>query len=326
VTAADTGRDATSGRALVVRGLTDPRSMRDVIWPAYQADTGAGLVLDYRQDVDMEHLRAAVTEAEPGSRPDALIVADPRAFTDDELLVPVDGIDPRPLPDSWADPSGRWWPLYVQPIVFVFNSHYRVPPTRWTDLVDETWHDQLVFEAAFRMLTTGPALAELRPSMGDAAWDAWLVELGRGRPRQVGDNERAVLEVATGSRPGGLSNWNVARRVRPGSPARHVFLDPTPCIPGFGVVVEGGASPADAAALIRWLASPSGQAAYGRTGRIAAVVPDGGSPSIGSVLPPAVEPLVGTVDWVSDPEPWVEIYRRRLPPDGVTSAGKLRPS
>jgi ABC-type Fe3+ transport system substrate-binding protein len=272
----------------------------------------------------MESLRAATAAAEPGSRPDASIVADPRAFADDGLLVPVDGIDPRPLPERWTDASGRWWPLYVQPIVFVYNAHYRLPPRRWTDIVDDGWHDRLVFEAACRMLTTGPALAELRSGMGEADWDAWLSELAETRPRQVGDNERAVLEVATGSRPGGLSNWNVARRVRPGSPARHAFLDPTPCIPGFGVVVEGGASPSNGAAFIRWLASPAGQAAYGRTGRIAAVVPDGGSPTIASVLPPSVEPLVGTVDWVRDPDPWVEIYRRSLPIEGTMGAGKLR--
>jgi ABC-type Fe3+ transport system substrate-binding protein len=318
------GRGSASDRAaLVVRGLTDPRSMRDIVWPAFQRDSGMAMDLDYRQEVDMGRLREAVAELPAGGRPDVLIVANPQSFWSSGLLAPVDGIGPRSIPAAWSDEGERAWALYVQPIVVVYNAHYAVPPARWTDVADARWQDRLVFEAAVRMLTTGPAFAELQTEFGRTGWTAWLTALAAIRPRQVADNERAVLEVATGSRWAGLSNWNVARRVRPGSPVRHVFLDPTPCIPGFGAVVEGAAWPEAARTLVRWLASEAGQRAYGATGRIPAVAPEGSSMTVETVLPPSVRPMLGTADWVRDPDPWVAAFESAIPIAGTASAGKL---
>lgn len=307
---------------LVVWGLTDPRSMREIVWPAFLESTGLVATLDYRQDVDMGRLLDALAGAAPGSRPDVAIIANPHPFHSAGLLAVTDDIDTRGLPDAWTDGERRAVPLYVQPIVFVYNAHYALPPERWPDIVQDRWRDRLVFEAAAQMLTTGPALAELRSETGPDAWQAWLAALNAVRPRQVADNERAVLEIATGSRWGGLSNWNVARRVRPGSPVRHVFLDPTPCIPGFGAVVEGAASPDLARSLLRWLASADGQRAYAATGRIPAAPPADSPITIETVVP--VRSLVGTADWVRDPEPWVAIYEATIPVDGMVKAGKLR--
>jgi ABC-type Fe3+ transport system substrate-binding protein len=141
----------------------------------------------------------------------------------------------------------------------------------------------------------------------------------------VADNERAVLEVSTGARWTGLSNWNVARRVRPGSPVRHTYLSPTPCIPGFGLLVRGAPGASLARLFLTWLTSDSGQRAYARTGRIPAQPNVDAALSLAAILPRGVEPVYGTADWLTDPEPWADRYRELLPAQReVAREGKLR--
>jgi ABC-type Fe3+ transport system substrate-binding protein len=297
--------------------------MREVIWPSFLNDDGVVAELDYRQDVDMARLESDVDRSELGSRPDVLVVANPLVFARAGLIESIDAVASGDVPAAWTDPDRRWWPLYIQPIVFVYNAHYRLPPAGWEALADPGWDARLVFEAPARMLTTGPALAELHSAFGATAWSRWLAAIADRRPRQVADNERAVLEVATGSRWGGLSNWNVARRVRPGSPVRHVFLDPTPCIPGFAVVVDGGAWPELARRFVRWLVSDGGQRAYASTGRIPASASDTDVLGLSKVVPPGVRPLLGTADWIADPDPWIEMFEAAFPTVGTADAGKL---
>jgi ABC-type Fe3+ transport system substrate-binding protein len=124
----------------------------------------------------------------------------------------------------------------------------------------------------------------------------------------VGDNERSVLEVATGSRWVGLSNWNVALRLRKGSPVRRIFLDPTPCIPGFGVLVSGGSAPELGRQYLEWLATEDGQQAYSATGRVPALLEIDAANALRNVLPAGVTPLCGTIDWVARPRPWAERF------------------
>jgi ABC-type Fe3+ transport system substrate-binding protein len=311
-------------RTLVAVGLTDVRSVRTIIWPAFQADVGGAPELDYRQEVDMTRLLAEVAAAPPDDRPDVLIVTDPVAFDDAGLLDPTDGLaDPR-LPRAWTDPGGRWAPLYVQPVVFVYNAHYQRPPVRWSELLEPGWRARLVFEDPARMLTTGPALAELSSSLGMPAWRTFLAALATQEPLIVGDNERSVLEVATGARWGGFSNWNVARRVRRGSPVHHVYLDPTACIPGFGVRVRGGREPDLGRRYLTWLASAGGQRAYGLTGRIPAAPGPDAPTTLDTVLPPGIGRLTGSVDWLRGRAAWVSSFREAFGAVGELSAGKLR--
>jgi ABC-type Fe3+ transport system substrate-binding protein len=229
------------------------------------------------------------------------------------------------FPAGWTDPAGQWLPLYVQPIVGIYNGHRASPPRSWRDLADRSEPGRLVFDDPARMLTTGPALAELLATFGEAGWEAFVRSLADRTPGLVADNERAVLEVATGSRWTGLSNWNVARRVRPGSPVRHVFLAPTPCVPGFGVLIKDSPAPSLARLFLAWLGSERGQQAYAATGRIPARPDVGGWPSLSTVLPTGVEPVFGSSDWLADPDRWADRYRELLPADRATAAeGKLR--
>lgn len=317
-----TGADPSGATRLVARGLTDVRSFREVIWPAFRQHDPTATELDYRQDVDVTRLRREVGQVPPGERPDALILADPLLFARDGLLSPLEATTPDPGVPAWQDPSRRWATVYVQPIVATYNALYRRPPRSWLELADEAWHDRLVVEAPVRMLTTGPAFAELRGSMGEPAWSAWLARLAKAGMHQVGDNERAILEVATGSRWGGLANWNVARRVRPGSPVRHVFLDPTPIVPAFAAVVAGGRSPALGHRFVTWLASADGQAAVARTGRIPALGLEEPSSPSRTVIPASIGRLAGTADWVTEPDHWIEAFARIFPPPGAVHAGK----
>jgi ABC-type Fe3+ transport system substrate-binding protein len=309
---------------LVVRGLTDVRSVRELLWPAFREVDPDANELDYRQDVDMPRLRREVAAQRPGDRPDVLLVADPILFDRDGIVASVEGLDASGRPTAWVDPIGRWVSIYTQPIVAIHNAVYTRPPRSWLELADHAWHDRLVMEAPERMLTTGPAFAELRSALGSEPWTGWLAELAASGIRQVADNERAVLEVGTGARWAGLSNWNVARRVRPGSPVRHVFLDPTPCIPAFAVAVTGGRSPALGQRFVRWLGSSGGQEAYRRTGRIPAVEIEGRGDAGPSVIPSAVGRSAGTADWISDPDRWIGVFASIFPTEGVLRAGKLR--
>ena len=316
-------REPVAGR-LVARGLTDVRSVREILWPAFTADTAAGATLDYRQDVDMTRLRTEVGGAPPGARPDVLIVADPILFARDDLLAEQPTTDPGSRPATWEDATGRWTAVYVQPIVVVYNSLYVETIRSWAELGDDRWHRRIALEAPERMLTTGPAFAELRDGMGDALWHGWLEGIARQEVRQVADNERAVLEVATGSRWVGLANLNVARRVRSGSPVQHVFLDPTPLVPAFAVVVADGPSAELGRRFAGWLGSADGQAAIARTGRIPAAGiglpgtarPDG--------IPNTVELVAGRADWIADPDRWIGTFRGIFPIDQVEHAGKRR--
>ena len=313
----------SGGGRLVVRGLTDVRSVREILWPAFTAAAGPA-ELDYRQDVDMWRLRAAVAGAEPADRPDVLIVADPVLFARDGLVHASAAAAVVPRLPAWMDDGGRWTSVYVQPIVAVHNALYTRPPRTWAELADERYDGRVVVEAPERMLTTGPAFAELRDPLGEPAWTDWLTILGRRSVRQVADNERAVLHVATGSRWIGLANWNVARRVRPGSPVRHVFLDPTPLVPAFAVVVAGGAAGELARAFVTWLGSEDGQAAVGRTGRIPATAVGADQQVRSEVIPAGVSIAAGNADWISDPDRWIATFRTFFPSASAQLAGKQR--
>ena len=308
---------------LVGVGLTDVRSVQTILWPAFQSEAGVADDLQYRQEVDMPRLLAALRDPGADSPPDIVFVANPAAFEQSGVLAVTEGLGDADIPDAWRDPAERWAPLYVQPVVFVYNTHYAVPPATWPDLLKPRWADRLVFEEPARMLTTGPALAELSPSLGDD-WPRFLDLLARQDPLLVADNERSVLEVATGSRWGGLSNWNVARRVRVGSPVRHAFLDPTPCIPGFGAVLAGAAAADLAARFLRWLVSDGGQRAYARTGRIPAVAEVDRALTTEAIVPADIRRAAGSVDWLRDPDPWVAAFDRAFPSATALAAGKLR--
>jgi len=300
---------ARSEARLVGVGLTDARSMRDVIWAAFREEVAPWADLDYGQEVRGDAVARRLTE--PGAPPpDVLVVANPAHLAAAGLLEAHEQPYGDRYPAGWVEANGAWAPLYVQPVVVVYNGHHvPVPPSRWEHMGDPGRAGKLVFEEPWAMLATGPALAELSAVLGTAAWEELLRGMAGGDPLIVADNERSVLEVATGSRHTGLSNWNVAVRVRAASPVRHVFLDPTPCIPGFAALPAGGSSPNLARLFLAWLGSPGGQRAYAATGRIPAMPGIDAPTEMSRVLPSGVEPVFGAVDWLRDPEPWVERYR-----------------
>jgi ABC-type Fe3+ transport system substrate-binding protein len=204
--------------------------------------------------------------------------------------------------------------------VAIHNAHYGPPPATWSDLASERFRDRLVFEAPWEMVTTGPAVAELAGAMPESVWQRLIEGMTAGNPLIVGDNERSVTEVATGGRWAGLSNWNVARRVRQGSPVRHGFLDPTPCVPGFGAVVEGAPGQELAHRFLGWLAGEAGQRAYAATGRIPAWLDLDVPTSLDRVIPAGTARLHGG-DWVSHTHSWAKRLRELFgaPPNELAS-------
>ncbi len=318
-------REARSESRLVARGVTDAGSMLDTIWTAFREDVAPWATLDYEQDVIAPRLLAKVREQPAGERPTIALVSNPALFDRAGLVEPFVSPFADRFPAGWTDPAGRWVPLYVQPIVAIHNSHRVPPPRSWAELAGAAEPGRLVFDDPVRMLTTGPALAELSSTFGEAGWEAVIRSLAAAGPGLVADNERAVLEVSTGSRWIGLSNWNVARRIRPGSPVRHAFLAPTPCVPGFGLIVAGAPAPALGRLFLAWLGSDAGQRAYARTGRIPARLDVDATPSLARILPPGVEPLYGSADWLTDPGRWTDRFRELMPADrDGAREGKLR--
>ena len=293
---------------LIAAGTTDVRSVREIIWPRFVAASGVSAELDYRQDVSTTRLLASVRAQAEGTRPSLVFVSDPAEFANAGIAQSIDADGAGRYPEAWLDDERRWWPLYVQPVVAVHNVYRGEPPKNWPDLGDARFRDRLCFEEPWRMVTTGPALAELSGVMGDA-WQPFVESLIAQRPLIGGDNERTVLEVATGSRWVGLSNWNVSLRVRKDSPVRRIFLDPTPCIPGFGVLVSGSNSPDLGRRFLDWLTTPGGQQAYAATGRVPAMLELDAPTALRNVLPSGVSPLYGAVDWVANPRPWANRLR-----------------
>jgi ABC-type Fe3+ transport system substrate-binding protein len=294
---------------LVAAGTTDVRSVREIIWPRFVAASRTSADLDYRQDVSTTRLLGTVRDLPPEQRPDVVFVSDPAEFAAAEMTEPIDLDATDGYPAGWLDPERRWWPLYVQPVVCVHNAYRGEPPRTWHDLGDSRFRDRLVFEEPARMVTTGPSLAELSGVMDADSWEALVAALAAQRPLIVGDNERSVVEVATGSRWVGLSNWNVSLRLRRGSPVRRIFLDPTPCIPGFGVLVSGSSGAELGRDFVRWLASADGQQAYSATGRVPALLDIAAPTALRNVLPEGVSGLYGAVDWVAQPRPWADRFR-----------------
>lgn len=305
-------------------GLTDRVSMAEFIWPAFQRDVAPDAELDYVQDVSGSRVLEHVRSAPPGERPDVVWVTNPGYFVDAELCEPTESPLRDRYPASWTGASnGLWWPMYMEPIVAIYNAHYADPPATWSDLTAARWRGHMVFEQPWSMHTTGTALAELSGALDADAWDALVTGLAGTNPLLVGDNERAVLEVATGSRWIGLSNMNVARRIRAESPVRHVFLDPSPCIPAFGLLVRGARNPELGRQFLEWLTSESGQLALAAAGRVACL-PDVGIPAFGRLAGQRVRPLFGAADWVTDPTPWAERFRARfVASDEPVRYGKL---
>lgn len=309
----------------MARGVTDAGSMQRIVWAAFREEVAPWAELEYEQDVVAGRLAAWIRDAPEADRPSVAIVSNPATLIRAGLSAPFDTPFADRFPAGWIDPTGHWQPLYVQPIVAIHNAHRATPPRSWIDFAERSEGGRLVFDDPVRMLTTGPALAELASVFGEPDWLALMRTLADRSPALVADNERAVLEVATGSRWSGLANWNVARRTRPGSPVRHAFLSPTPCVPGFGVLVRDGPAPRLARLFLAWLGSDRAQRAYAETGRIPARPDVDATPSLRTVLPAGVEPIFGASDWLTDPERWVERYRALLPADRASAReGKLR--
>ena len=295
---------------LVAAGTTDARSVLEIIWPRFAAASRTTVELSYRQDVSTPRLLATVREMPVGQRPSVVFVSDPAEFANAAMTETIEMPPAKGYPEGWLDPKRRWWPLYVQPVVCVHNVYRGDPPQSWIDLGDPRFRERLVFEEPARMVTTGPSLAELSGVMDSESWEKLVASLAAQRPLIVGDNERSVLEVATGSRWVGLSNWNVSLRLRKGSPVRRIFLDPTPCIPGFGVLVPGGGAPELGRSFLTWLATEAGQEAYSATGRVPALLDLDVPTALRNILPAGVSPLHGAVDWVQRPRPWADRFRQ----------------
>jgi len=317
-----TGSDPANQMSAI--GLTDRVSMSDFIWPAFQRDVNPDAAIDYVQDVSGRRVLEHVQGTAAGERPDVVWVTNPGYFTDVDLCERVDSPLRDRYPESWTGAAdGMWWPMYMEPIVAIYNVHYARPPATWQDLTAETWRDHMVLEQPWSMHTTGTALAELSGAMEPDAWEALVRGLAGTRPLLVGDNERAVLEVAMGARWIGLSNMNVARRIRAESPVRHVFLDPSPCIPAFGLLVRGARNPELGRQFLEWLTSENGQLALAAAGRVACL-PEVGIPAFARLAGKRVRPLFGAANWVTDPAPWADRYRSIfVPSDGPVRYGKL---
>lgn len=305
-------------------GLTDAHSMREVIWAAFRSEIAPRAELTYQQEVSGDRLLGRLTQAH-GESPDILIVANPARLVASGMVQSHEQPYRDRYPTGWIDSAGTWSPIYVQPVVAIYNQyHVTLPPAEWADLADPDRVGKLVLEEPWAMLTSGPALAELSSVFGPESWGELIHRMGAGAPLIVADNERSAIEVATGSRHTGLCNWNVAIRLRATSPVRHVLLNPTPCIPGFAVLPTGGPSPNLARLFLAWLGSPGGQRAYAATGRIPAMPGVGAPISLSTVLPVGVEPLFGTVDWLGQPDRWVKTYRECFrAPQGPPRRGKL---
>ena len=316
--------DAASANRVSAIGLTDRVSMADFLWPAFQRDVAPEAELDYVQDVSGSRVLEHVRSAPAGERPDVVWVTNPGYFTAVDLAEACESPLRDRYPASWTTASdGLWWPLYMEPIVAIYNRHYARPPTSWLDLTADEWRDHMVFEQPWSMHTTGTALAELSGALDADSWDTLVRGLASTRPLLVGDNERAVLEVATGARTIGLSNMNVARRIRAESPVRHVFLDPSPCIPAFGLLVRGARNPELGRRFLEWLTSEPGQLAFAAAGRVACL-PEVGIPAFGKLAGRRVRPLFGAAVWVTDPAPWAERYRAAfVPSNEPVRYGKL---
>lgn len=315
---------ARSDERLIARGLTDAGSMEGVIWPAFRDDVAPWATLDYAQDVSAARLMTRVADDPPERRPAVAIVSNPALFDRAGLAEPFEVAEPGAFPPGWLDPGGRWLPIYVQPIVAIHNAHRCAPPRDWTELAGLAPAGRLVLDDPARMLTSGPALAELSSVLSEAAWRSLVAGIA-ARALLVADNERAVLEVSTGSYWLGLANWNVARRIRPGSPVRHVFLQPTPCVPGFGLLVRDAPGRGLGRLFLAWLASERGQQAYAASGRIPARPDVSARPSLPGVLPTGVDPLFGTVPWLAESDAWATRFRELIGADRDRAReGKLR--
>src|SRR5262249_1060677 len=163
---------------LVGVGLTDPQSMRSIIWPAFQREAAPWAELEYTQDVVPPRVLARLKEPVAGAkRPDVLIVGNPASFGRAGVTEPFDQPAAGLYPAGWTDAQRYWIPVYVQPVVLIYNRYHAAPPpARWTDLADARWAGRVVFEQPWRMISTGPALAELHSALGAAGASELLAQ------------------------------------------------------------------------------------------------------------------------------------------------------
>jgi len=293
---------------LVALGVTDAASIADIIWPAFQRAVASSVEIDYAQETAASRALARVRDEGSDNRPDVVFLLNPESFLGAGFAEPAEPPIADRYPAAWAGESGNLWPLYMEPTVAIYNAYYTTAPAAWRDLATVA-PGRLVFEAPWVMSTTGPALAELSGALDPETWQALLRGLVGGHPRLVSDNERAVLGVGTGTSWMGLSNLRFARRVRAESPVRHVFLDPVPCVPAFGVLVHGARNRRLARTFLEWLTSEDGQSAFAAAGRVPCL-PSLGIPAFSRLTGNRdVRPLFGTVPWVTGASTWAERFR-----------------
>ena len=90
---------------LVGVGLTDARSMRDVIWAAFRDAVAPWAELDYQQEVRGSAVVRRLTEADLAP-PDVVVVANPARLAASGLLEPHEQPYADRYPPGWVDRGG----------------------------------------------------------------------------------------------------------------------------------------------------------------------------------------------------------------------------
>ncbi len=307
---------ARTEKTLVVYGPMDAPDVTGIIWPRFKQQY-PWAELQYTEGFGP--LMARFVQESKSGVPTADVVTQSLASL---LLEPIGKGETVPFPDNRykdlypkevLDPQGRYYIIFGLSCVAGYNTNKVKAadlPKTWMDMIDPKWKGRIVFNNPPSLVAFGQCLAEMSAHMDAATYDRFLKGLAANNPRITESATHAYQTIVSGEKDIGIVYLNDIIVQPPGTPVKHVWLNPTPFTPIGIVIAKNAKHPNLARLFLEWMTSAEGQAAIGATGRVPILA---GVPSpvdkVGGI-PPGITLVSKNAELYTNPAKYTSLFKQ----------------
>ncbi|HVZ13603.1 MAG TPA: extracellular solute-binding protein [Bauldia sp.] len=263
----------------------------------------------------------AVTEAKANA-PTADVIMVPRgnqkALVGGDVVVVSQVPNDAGMTPSNVDSSYRSHPVYINPIVFLYNTTAVQPadlPKDVYGMTDPKWKNKIAFDRPSNAATGADFLASPRTAWGDDKWMAWLKGLQANNIFITPDGTSAYQAALRGDASFAVQSANQLSGIDPNTPMKAFAYDNVVNFVQSIWLTKNAAHPNAAKFFINWLISADGQKVIADSGRAPAL--DSVPSPLAPVMPPPSEvkyaPGNSLDDFYADPDKYLAVYNQFWP-------------
>lgn len=308
---------ARTEKTLVVYGPMDAPDVTGIIWPRFKQQY-PWAELQYTEGFGP--LMARFVQESKSGAPTADVVTQSLSSL---LLEPIGKGETVPFPENRykdlyskdvLDAQNRYYVIFGLACVPIYNTNKvkaQDLPKTWMDLTDSKWRGKMAFNNPASLVAWGACLAELNSHMDAATYDKFLKGLAENKPLITESATHAYQIVVSGEKDIAIVHLNDVIVQPPGTPVKHVWMNPTPSTPIGATIAKNARHPNLARLFVEWLISAEGQAAIGATGRVP-ILPGVPSPvdKVGGI-PPGINLVAGKNQEVySNPTKFSDLFKK----------------